>query len=128
VSGSTVKVSGTRLEDVQDKAISIGEASSLEATSLEIDRVGTAIVAKDRSRGTVRASRIDSVRFAALMAYVKKPEYGPASLTIENVSVGSAQQLAIAQFGSRISIDGEPVAEQEFDAEAAYDGGYMKKQ
>ncbi len=128
VSGSTVKVSGTRLEDIGDKAISIGEASSLEATGLEIDRVGTAIVAKDRSEGTVRASRIGTVRFAALMAYVKKPEYGPASLTVEDVSVGSAQQLAVAQFGSWISIDGERVTEQEFDAEAAYDGGYMKKE
>ncbi|MGI9591074.1 MAG: CotH kinase family protein [Myxococcota bacterium] len=128
VSGSQVVVGGTRLFEVRDKALSIGEGSRLEARDLVIENVGTGVVSKDRSYGSVRDSELRYVRHAALMAYVKKPEYGPAQLSAEKLTVEHAGELAIAQIGSRVTIDGVPVDESPFDADAAYDEGYMRKQ
>ncbi|MDJ0849927.1 MAG: hypothetical protein QNK04_16280 [Myxococcota bacterium] len=127
VSGSRVTVEGTRLEEVRDKALSIGEGSQLEAREVSIENVGTGVVAKDRSQGTIRSSRLRGIRHAALMAYVKKPEYGPAELHAEGLTVEGAAELAVAQTGSRVTIDGVPVEEQPFDVDAAYGEGYMRK-
>ena len=61
------------------------------------------------------------------MVYVKKPEFGPARLKVEDVAVESAGQLAVAQWGSDLVIDGVPQPGQDFDADAVYESGYMKK-
>ena len=127
ISGSKVIVDGTRLIAIRDKAISIGEGSELEARNLLIEDVGTAIVAKDHSKVSIRNSQLRNVRHAALMAYVKKPEYGPAELTADKVEVERAAELAVAQTGSKVTIDGVPVDERPFDADSVYEEGYMRK-
>jgi hypothetical protein len=127
VSGSNVTIDGTSLREVRDKAVSIGEGSRIEARNLRIERAGTGVVAKDGSEGDLRDSQLREIQHAALMAYVKKPEYGPGELRVENVSVVGAEQLAIAQIGSRVTIDGERVTERPFDTKAAYKEGYMRK-
>ena len=127
VSASNLSVSGTRLEEIRDKAISVGEGSHLVATGLRIDTVGSAIVSKDDSEAAIRDSTIQNVEHAAFMVYVKKPEFGPARLKVEDVAVESAGQLAVAQWGSDLVIDGVPQPGQDFDADAVYESGYMKK-
>lgn len=127
VSGSRVTVRGVHLLRIRDKAVSVGEGSVLEAEGLDIRDVGVAMASKDRSRGEMRDSTIQGVRHVAFMAYVKKPEHGPAELLASGNRVTAVAELAIAQTGSRVVVDGERIPESEIDIESIYREGYMKK-
>ncbi|MBW2267775.1 MAG: hypothetical protein JRH16_04290 [Deltaproteobacteria bacterium] len=115
VSGSSVEVRNVTLQNIGDKALSVGEASRLSASGLVIQSVGSAFVSKDRSRGELRDSTIQDVSHVALAAYVKKPQYGPAELIAENNVIERAGALALAQTGNHLFIDGSPVPEQDVD-------------
>jgi hypothetical protein len=127
VSGSDVDIRNATLRNIGDKAISVGEASRLSAIGLVTQSVGTAFVAKDRSRGELRDSTIQDVSHVALMAYVKKPRFGPAELIAEDNQFERVGGLALAQTGSRLFIDGNPVPEQDIDISQLYREGYMQK-
>jgi hypothetical protein len=127
VSGSRVTLRGVRLHQIRDKAISVGEGSVLTAEAIEIRDVGVALAVKDRSRAELRDSTIDGVAHAAFMAYVKKPEYGPAQLEVQGNRLTRVAERAVAQIGSRIVIDGEQIPEIEVDIEQLYREGHMKK-
>jgi len=126
VSGSSVEVQGTALARVRDKAISVGEGSELEAHEVSVHGAGTALACKDASRATLRDSTLRQIHHAALMAYVKKPEYGPATIIAERLEIDSAQH-AVAQLGSQIRLDGLPVEPSRMDADELYRAGFMKK-
>ena len=56
VSGSRVDVRDVGIQGIGDKAVSVGEASTLSASGLRIQSVGTAFVSKDRSLAELRDS------------------------------------------------------------------------
>ena len=127
VSGAEVQVIGTLLEDVGDKAISVGEGSRLSARGVRIQRVGTAVASKDGSHTVIEDSEVSDVRYVVLMAYVKKAEYGPASLSARGVRMSDFGRQAVAQTGSELSIDGVLQSNEEIDVDALYQHGYMRK-
>jgi hypothetical protein len=127
VSGARIVVEGTRIDEVRDKAVSVGEGSHLEARGLHISRTGTAVASKDRSEAIVLDSRITDVVHVALMAYVKKPEYGPASIRAEGITFERVGREALAQTGSRVQLDGREVEPEDVDVDSLYEGGYMRK-
>ncbi|MDH3213664.1 MAG: right-handed parallel beta-helix repeat-containing protein, partial [Myxococcales bacterium] len=127
VSESEVHLSGVHLSEIRDKAVSVGERSRLTASGLEISRSGTAFVSKDRSHGEIRDSQIFEIAHTALMAYVKKAEYGPAELEASGNSITRVQRVALAQTGSRVVIDGRRVPEEDVDVARLYEKGYMRK-
>jgi hypothetical protein len=127
VSGSQVDLSGVQLNDIRDKAVSVGERSRLTASGLAISRSGTAFVSKDQSRGEIRDSRISEISHTALMAYVKKAEYGPAELEASGNAVTRVQRVAMAQTGSRVVIDGRSIPTEDVDIDRLYEKGYMRK-
>jgi hypothetical protein len=127
VSGSEVRLSGVQLSEIRDKAVSVGEQSRVTANGLSISRSGTGFVSKDRSWGEIRDSEITEIAHTALMAYVKKPEYGPAELEASGNLVTRVQRLAMAQTGSRMVVDGKIVPEEDIDVDRLYDEGYMRK-
>ena len=81
----------------------------------------------DGSRGELRGSTIDGVAHVAFMAYVKKPEYGPAQLEVWDNRIARVAELAVAQVGSRVLVDGREIPESEIDVDQLYREGYMKK-
>jgi hypothetical protein len=127
VSGSAVGVDGSVLEDIRDKAISVGEGSRLEARNLVIRRVGTAVVGKDGSSVIFEDSTVSDVRHVAIMAYTKKREYGTGSVIARNIQMLRVGRAASAQHGSQVSIDGVATATGEVDVDGLYKRGYMKK-
>ena len=88
---------------------------------------GIGFASKDGSTGVVEDSRFDAIRHVALMAYVKKSEYGGASIEVRRSPVAKTRRVAVAQLGSRILIDGKPVEPVEVDVDALYSEGYMRK-
>jgi hypothetical protein len=127
VSGSEVAIRSVRLEDIHDKAVSAGEESRVTAQELSIERVGTGVVSKDRSSLVLKDSEIRDAVHAGVMAYVKKPEYGPSELIARNLSVQGVGTPAAAQTGSRIVLNGNDVEPQPMDVRALYVAGPMRK-
>jgi hypothetical protein len=127
VSGSDVQVDGGVFEDIRDKAISVGERSRLVARNLEIRSVGTAVAGKDGSEVIFEDSSVSDVRNAAIMAYIKKAEFGPGRVSARNIRMSGVARAAVAQHGSRIDIDGVAQVPEEVDVEDLYERGVMKK-
>ena len=120
VSGSEVRVEGTRFVDIGDKALSVGEGSEMTAIGVVIEHAGTGAAAKDGSKLRIDASTIKQARHAALMAYVKKPEFGFASIEANNLEFVGAAPRARAQKGSAITIDETAVETEDVDVEQLY--------
>jgi hypothetical protein len=127
VSGSEVVVEGAVLEEVRDKALSVGERSRLTARHVEIRDAGTAVAGKDGSEVRFEDSSVARVPYVAVMAYTKKPEYGPARVIARNIRMREVARAAIAQRGSSVEIDGVEQEPEDIDIEALYRRGYMKK-
>lgn len=121
VSGSNIAVNGTRFVVVADKALSVGERSTMQATGVAIAKVGTGAAAKDGSRLEISDSNIDGATFAGMTAYIKKPEYGPAEIRAEGVAIVATERPVLVQTGSRASVDGEEVVAEDVDVDALYE-------
>jgi hypothetical protein len=120
-SGSNVVIDGVRFEEIADKALSVGEGSTAKASNLVMSRVGTAAASKDGSHLELNDIVINDVVFAGLMAYTKKPEYGPASIKAADVDFKPAGPAARVQIGSQIELDGEMLATEDLDVDALYE-------
>ncbi len=121
VSGSNISVVGSDFSDVSDKALSVGEKSTMEAAGLTIKSTGTGAASKDGSVLRIRDSEIDGASFAGLTAYIKKPEYGPAQIFADNVRIGAAKTEVLVQTGSRVEIDGEAAETRDVNVDALYE-------
>ncbi|MEZ6036082.1 MAG: hypothetical protein R3F29_01290 [Planctomycetota bacterium] len=126
VSGSTIEVDGTRLDDVRDKALSVGEGSTMRARNVQIGRVGTGAASKDASSLELRDSTIAAAEHFGMAAYVKKAEFGVATIRAERVRIDGAAERAVAQTGSSIVIDGVAVPPRDLDVDALYDSIMVK--
>ena len=121
ISGSTITVTGTRFFNVQDKALSVGERSKMMATNLTIEQTGTAAVSKDGSTLHIANSVIRRTKNAGLMAYMKKPEFGPANVEGVDLVFDGLGPLARAQTGNLITINGKLVESENIDVEELYE-------
>ncbi len=120
ISGARVTVDSSSFSDIADKALSAGEGSTMEIRAVEIDGAGAGAVAKDRSLVTVTQSNLTAIRHAGLMAYVKKPEYGPAQLHATEITHEGSARLTWVQDGSSIIIDGVAVPTEAVNVDSLY--------
>jgi hypothetical protein len=127
VSGSEIEIKGVSLSRIHDKALSIGEGSRATITDVRVDHAGTALASKDASHTEITNSRFSQIEFTAIMAYVKKPEYGPSDITARNIEFQNVGRKALAQIGSRIQLNEVEIVPEAVDIEGLYDNGYMRK-
>jgi hypothetical protein len=120
VSGSEISVTGTVFKNISDKALSVGEQSTMTAVDVSMERVGTAAVSKDNSHLTLTNAKIIQTKTAGLMAYTKKKEYGPGTIVASQLEMQSVASLAVSQKGSRIFIDGEDIEETDLNVKELY--------
>ncbi|MCP4000022.1 MAG: hypothetical protein GY727_03840 [Gammaproteobacteria bacterium] len=121
VSLSTIAIDAVRFRNIDDKAISIGEASRAVARNLDIESAGTGAAAKDGSFLRLEQSSIYNSKISALMAYVKKPEFGPATLIAEDLELSNNRTTAVTQTGSKIMLDDELMPVEDVDVDKMYD-------
>ena len=100
--------------------LSVGEQSTLTATGISIEQVGTAAVSKDNSHLILKNAKINQVKTPALMAYTKKKEYGPGTIVASQLEMQSILNPAVAQKGSRISIDGKDIEQTDLNVKELY--------
>ena len=119
VSGSQVVVENVVIRHIQDKGLSVGEGSSLKAKNVHIERASVGAVSKDGSLLEIVDSRIESVT-AALMAYTKKPEFGPGKIVGEKTILPSKSNTVRVQDGSAVELDGISMSTENIDVEELY--------
>lgn len=120
VSGSKVLLEGTRFVSVSDKAISVGEGSHLIARDAVMEDIGIGVASKDGSQVEIMNTTIIRAKYSGLMAYIKKSEYGSTELEAEGMSILETDTIAVSQFGSVLTLDGERVPGQFIDVEKMY--------
>jgi len=121
ISGSKIEVIGTRLVNISDKALSVGERSEMTTRNISIEKAGIGAASKDSSILRIENSSIRHSHHADLMAYIKKPEYGHASIEAKGLTFAGALPRARAQKGSTITLDGVPVENEDIDVQQLYD-------
>jgi hypothetical protein len=121
ISLSNISIDGVHFRNINDKAISIGEASRAFAKNLDIDGAGTGAAVKDGSYLELKQSSIRNSKISALMAYVKKPEFGSATLIASDLKLSNNRVTAVAQTGNQIIIDDEPIPAEDIDVDEMYD-------
>jgi hypothetical protein len=121
VSGSRVVVDGTRFDGISDKAISVGEASTLSARNVVAENCSVGAVSKDGSTLDIADSVVRHAKVAGLMSYVKKPEYGPSSLLSTRVQIQDTARSTVAQHGTRLVVDGKLLPGQNVDVDKLYE-------
>ncbi|MFT5048886.1 MAG: hypothetical protein ACI8QZ_000273 [Chlamydiales bacterium] len=120
-SGSEVTLEGCRFYGIGDKAISAGEASRLTVQAATIEGTSIGVASKDGSTVLIEASSIQGARYYGLAAFVKKVQYGPSrieALTLAAADIGL--DLALAQTGCEVKIDGTAVATADVDVKQLY--------
>ena len=93
----------------------------MTAKDITIEDIGTGLASKDRSKLTASGVVIRGARFAPLTAYVKKPEYGGATIIADGITIEGGKKESLVQFGSRITLAGDEVAAQDIDIDKLYD-------
>jgi hypothetical protein len=120
VSGSQITVQDVNLLRIYDKGISAGESSVVNVNNVRATDVGIAIASKDMSRVTAQEVNIARVWIAGLAAYLKKMEYGPASIQASHVVFEDESPKTLVQTGSNVTIDGKAVATTDLDVAELY--------
>lgn len=119
-SGSDITIKHIAVEHASDKGISIGEKSTATITNITINDVNVGVVSKDLSTTVVTGLTLDSAKLAGLMAYIKKPSYGPAKLLAENIKLTNTNTTAIAQNKSVIAINQQKIKTTKLNVEELY--------
>lgn len=125
-SGSVVSVEGCRFRHITDKAVSVGERSNLTVENIDVEDAVSGVACKDGSSLTLRRAVFRKIGVAAVMAYSKKPIYGPATVVADNLQAFGATDPWRVQMGSTMRLDGRAVAAENIDVDVLY-RSVMKK-
>ncbi len=108
VSGSTVTVSRVRVEGAGDKGVSAGERSTVTIHDLEVTGSNLGVASKDRSSVSVDGLRVENSKIG-LAVFVKKPEFGPASMEVRGAHLETVDTRYLLETGSQLTIDGKSI-------------------
>lgn len=123
VSGSEIEVRDVRLIRLGDKGLSVGESSRLVGQGISVEGADFGVASKDLSSVEVESLVLTDIRLAALAAYIKKPVYGPASMTVAGLTLNGTppEHVTLIQTGSWIDLEGERFWGTDIDVEALYE-------
>ena len=105
-SGSQIKILDTEIIEAKDKGISGGEDSYLTVENTTILRSNIGLASKDLSTVDVKNSSIIDCNYGIVLLQ-KKPEYGPAKMTLTNTLINNAKTIHLIEIGSEVVIEGK---------------------
>ena len=110
MSGSQITVRGCKFTAIGDKAISAGEASQIRAETCAVESASIAVASKDRSAVEIDNLSVTTVEHYVLAAFIKKPEYGPATIHARSITWAQTTPAPhLAQQGCTLTIDGAAI-------------------
>ena len=104
VSGSELEVTNVEVINSSDKAISIGEGSTLKGRYIKIIGGEIGIVSKDLSIIELQDIDIKNSRLA-ISAFQKKSEFGPGKISIDNLILLNNELDYLIEENSQLAID-----------------------
>ncbi|MCG6186601.1 right-handed parallel beta-helix repeat-containing protein [Maribellus maritimus] len=107
-SGSQIKISGCEMYKISDKAISGGEHSFLTVTDCKIDKANIGVASKDLSELVLDKIEMNQTVYG-LVAFVKKAEYGPGKIVIENLKLKRNMIFHQIEEGSVLILNGKTI-------------------
>ncbi len=111
-SGSKIFISGCSMQNISDKAVSGGENSFLKVDDCKIKQANIGIASKDLSQLELKGIEIDGAAYG-IMAFVKKPEYGPATVKINDLKMRNVVIPHQIEEGSLLIFNGKKIAGKE---------------
>jgi len=120
-------VTDSIFREVQDKALSIGEKSNLVASGITITDSGTGLASKDGSISTISEMTVSNPLLAVMLAYMKKPQYGPAQINATELNINNSEDLIHAQTGNVIKIHGNQIEMKDIDVDVLYETVMQKR-
>ena len=126
VSGTTLIVEDSDFTHIGDKAISVGEKSTLSATNIVVNKASTGVASKDLSVATLKKIKFSDIKGTGLITYIKKPEYGPASIKCSECTFTNSPQVFGNQSQSSIILNDEDVGVQYFNQNQLVEIGYTE--
>ena len=95
-------------EDVLDKSISIGEKSKVKMSNIKINNSEIGLAVKDNSNAILTSVEIINSKLPVVV-FVKKNEYGPAKLNLENFILKESKNIYLVDDRSELTINGESI-------------------
>lgn len=125
VSGSQTTVIDSKMTFITDKAISAGEKSTVKVDNIMVNTANIGIASKDLSVVTAIDVNLHDVAYAGFAAYIKKPVYGPGSITATGVVTTNVETLALVQEGNVVILDGQQMPTVSLDVKTLYELGIL---
>jgi hypothetical protein len=119
-SGSSVSVEKSIFYNIEDKAISVGEASNVKISDSNVNIANFGVVAKDRSNANCINTLIKNTRIAGVSCYQKKTSFGPGNAVLTNVRFEELNKTFLIQSGSSATADGISIKSEEFLTSSLY--------
>jgi hypothetical protein len=113
-SGSVVTISGCEMTMVDDKAISGGENSTLFVENCIIEKATIGVASKDLSHVELNNIEMTNTVYG-FVVFIKKPEYGPATITARNIEMKDNMVLHQIEEGSKLTFEGTDIHGREKD-------------
>ncbi len=126
VSGTKISVENIFFKNIGDKAVSVGEESILYGKNLIIQNASSGIVSKDLSKAYIKNSSFENIKASALLAFIKKEEYGAAMIDCKKCTFKNVKYKANSQKGNKIFIDSKEVKHSDFGRLQLKEMGYAK--
>ena len=103
-SGSKIFIRNCQINNAGDKGISCGEKSTISIEGVQIKTTIIGVASKDQSVVNIENIEISDCKIG-FQLFQKKPEYGPAFITIKNLKNSNVKILNECQEGSKITIN-----------------------
>ena len=110
VSGSVIDLRSVTINTAGDKAVSVGEASRLTFTELTVRDARIGLACKDLSEVVGSGMSLSGCRFG-LTVFQKKPEFGPGTVSINDLTVDDVNKMYLIEAGSVMTVDGRRVVQ-----------------
>ena len=121
-SGSTVAVSNCTFDSIGDKCVSAGERSDVRVTACAVTSTSIAVASKDLSKVEVEGLRVERASKYVFATYIKKPEFGPSSLTATGLEMGEGVDARhLCQLTCVLEVDGKTIPGTQVDVSTLYD-------
>ena len=116
ISGSKISLGNIFIKNVNDKGVSIGEASVVNAKKMTFDKVSTAVVSKDLSVVSAKNLTINNSNIG-LAVYQKKAEFGPASVTVSGLDLNNVMLPYLVESNSTLIVNDDLIGTSEINDE-----------
>ena len=119
-SGSNVHITKCSFSEITDKAISVGEKSHVIVDSIFVQKTAFGVVSKDQSVVELSSSTICNASIAAVSAYQKKPEFGPAKFFVKKTIFVDCVKKHLIQLKSYGEQENEVLPTEAFYSDSLY--------